>query len=112
MARAYSPATDDRLRLQPKHHQRPAVVARCGEEQLWLAEQQGLFLRFVADVEHRDIGADHARLPRRAFGVGPHEALAADPEVEAVDIDLLHVWQPESDAANVVGISHRCGSKA
>src|SRR5215469_3828315 len=36
---------------QPQHHQRPAVVAGRSEEEPRLAEQQGLFLGLVTDIE-------------------------------------------------------------
>ena len=92
---------------QPQHHQRQAVVAGRGEELVRLAEQQGLLLGLVADVEHRDVGPDAPRLTRQPLGVGPDETLAADAEVEAVAVDLRHVRQGKRQTAHVIGVSHR-----
>jgi hypothetical protein len=39
-----------------------SVVARRGEEQVGLTQDEGLLLRLVADVEHRDVGAYHPSL--------------------------------------------------
>jgi len=80
---------------QPQHHQRPAVVAGRGEEDLGLAEQQSLLLGLVADEQHRDVGPDEPRLARSALGVGPDEPLVGHPEVEAVALDLRHIRQGE-----------------
>jgi hypothetical protein len=76
------------------------------KEQPRLAQQQRLLLRLIADVEHRDIGPQDPALARLAFGIGPDEPLAADPEVEAVAVDLLHVRQRQRQPAHVLGISH------
>ena len=72
-----------------------------------LAEQQGLLLRFVTDVQHRDVGADDALPARSALGIGPDEPLVGDPEVETVAVDLHDVGQGEGQLADVVGVSHR-----
>jgi hypothetical protein len=48
-----------------------------------------LLLRFVAHVQHRDVGADGSFPARHPLGVRPDEAPAADTEVEAVALDLL-----------------------
>jgi hypothetical protein len=40
---------------QPQHHQRPAVLAGRGEEELRLAQEQSLLLRLIADEQHRDV---------------------------------------------------------
>jgi hypothetical protein len=92
---------------QPEHHERQAVVSRVGEKDGGLAEQQRLLLGFVAHVQHRDVGPDAPRLPWQALGIGPHEAPAADPEVEALAVDLLHLGQRQCQAAHVGDVSHR-----
>jgi hypothetical protein len=40
------------------------------------------------------------------LGIGPDEPPAAHPEVEAVAVDLLHVWQRQRQAAHVRVVSH------
>ena len=54
-----------------------------------------------------NIGPQHPALARLAFGIGPDEPPAADPEVEAIAVDLLHVRQRQRQPAHVVGISHK-----
>jgi hypothetical protein len=83
------------------------VVLRGGEEDLGLAEQQGLLLGLVADVEHRDVGPDEPGLALPALGIGPDEPASGDAEVEAVTVDFLHLRQGERQAAHVVGGGHR-----
>ena len=50
--------------------------------------------------------ADAEDVRRLALGIGPDEPLAADPEVEAVAVDLLHVGQRQRQSAHVLGVSH------
>ena len=61
-------AVDVHLR-QPQHHQRPAVVAGRGEEDLGFAEEQGLLLGLIAHVQHRDVGPDDPALAGLSLGV-------------------------------------------
>ena len=63
--RAHVPGVGDELGqpspidlLEPNHHKRRVVVARSGEEDLGLAEEKGLLLGLVADVQHRDVGSN------------------------------------------------------
>src|SRR5262249_10570657 len=61
--------------------------------------------------QHRDVGPDDPGPARRPLRIGPHEPLAAHPEIEAVTVDLLHLRQLERQAAHVVGVSHRSTSQ-
>jgi predicted ATPase len=111
--RAHSPRVDHEFRQpidahprQPQHDQRQPVVRGRREEDVGLTQKQRLLLGFVADVQHRDVGPDDARSTRDAFRVRPDEPLVADPEVEAVAVDLDHVRQRQRQAADIVGVSH------
>src|ERR1700722_9131499 len=91
---------------QPHHHQRPAVVAGRAEEQVRFAEDEGLLLRFVSHIQDGNVGPDYPPPARLVLRVGPDEALAADPEVEAVTVDLLHMRQRQREAPHVILVSH------
>jgi len=74
--------------LEPQQDQRPALVAGRGEEQVRLALQERLLLGLVPHEEHGDVGPEDARPAGLPLRVGPDEALAGDPEVEALALDL------------------------
>jgi hypothetical protein len=58
-------------------------------------------------LKHRDVDPDAPALARPALGVRPDEPVTADPEVEAVAVDLLHVRQGKRQAAHVIGVRTR-----
>src|SRR3954464_710792 len=74
--------------VQPEHDDRPASVTVSGEELVRLAFEQRLLLGLVPDEEHRDVGADDPPPTGLTFGIGPDEAAAPHPEVEALALDL------------------------
>src|SRR5262249_8587080 len=78
-------------RLQPQHHEWPALVTGRDEETLGLAKQECLLLGLIAHVEHRDVDTDDPRLSRCPLWIGPDESPAADPEVETVAVNFLHL---------------------
>ena len=92
---------------QADQHQRPAGVLRGGEEEVRLTQEQRLLLGLVAHVEHGDVRPDPPGLARLVLGIGPDETPAAHPEVKAVAVDLLHLWQRQRQAAHVRVVSHQ-----